>query len=220
MRRDRATNSLGCESMPLRLGYMLARADVRLPWLAGHLYRGIDRLPFVPDPLTNTADPVTSVWNQYLDAWEAAQLARDLTIARRTARRLKDVGASVEVLFAEVAILPSDATRPASGPIDAQRQRSVDWLKARCAGIPVPDPDFSMIGLDVSSPIPDFHSAIFQPGIMRQDSLAASLNEAGLVGDIDVAAQVMGEANASGYGLGLFAVIGVWADRLVGFSEY
>jgi hypothetical protein len=68
MRRDRATKSLGWESAPLRLGYMLARTDVRLPWLSGRLYRGIDRLPFVPDPLTNTAEPAASVWNQYLDA--------------------------------------------------------------------------------------------------------------------------------------------------------
>jgi hypothetical protein len=40
------------------------------------------------------------------------------------------------------------------------------------------------------------------------------------MGDVEVAARVMGEANASGYGLSLFAVIGVWADRPVAFSAH
>jgi hypothetical protein len=199
---------------------MLARTDVRLPWLSGRLYRGIDRLPFVPDPLTNTAEPAASVWNQYLDAWEDGLLPRDLKIARRAGRQLQGVGAPVEALFAEVAILPSEARSPMPGSVDAQRRPSLDWLRTRCAGIPGPDRDLSMIGLDVSVPLPDFHSAIFQPGLVRKDSLVASLNEAVLIGDIEVAAEVMGEANASGYGLSLFAVIGVWADRPVPFSAY
>jgi hypothetical protein len=77
-----------------------------------------------------------------------------------------------------------------------------------------------MIGLDVSFPIPDFHSALFQPGLIRHDALTASLNEAGLIGDIEVAAEVMGEANATGYGLSVFAVIEVWAERPVAFSAH
>jgi hypothetical protein len=208
------------ESTPLRLGYMLARTDVRLSWLSEHPYRGIDRLPYVPDPLTNTIDPAASAWNQYWDAWYDGLLPRDLKIARRAARQLQDVGVTVEVLFAEVAIQPRDATPPVSGPVDAQRQRSLDLLRARCAGIPSPDPDFSTIGLDVSLPMPDFHSALFQPGLIRHDVLTASLNEAGLLGDIEVAGEVMGEANATGYGLSLFAVIGVWADQPDAFSAH
>jgi hypothetical protein len=77
-----------------------------------------------------------------------------------------------------------------------------------------------MMGLDVSLPMPDFHSALFQPGLIRHDALTASLNEAGLLGDVEVAAEVMGEANATGYGLSVFAVIGVWADRPDPFSAH
>jgi hypothetical protein len=79
---------------------MLARTDIRLPSSSGHLYRGIDRLPFVPDPLTNARDRGTSVWNQYLGAWEDALLPRELKIARRTGQQLQDLGVAVEVVRA------------------------------------------------------------------------------------------------------------------------
>src|SRR5262249_17953298 len=69
--------------------------------------------------LTTTVDPAGSAWNQYLDAWDDGLLPRDLKIARRAARQLQDVGVTVEVLFAEVAILPREAQPLVSGPVDA-----------------------------------------------------------------------------------------------------
>jgi hypothetical protein len=63
-----------------------------------------------------------------------------------------------------------------------------------------PDPVFVPIGFDVSIPLPDFHSALFQPGIIEGDH---SLNGDGLLDDRDDADRLARLATAPGYGLGI-----------------
>jgi hypothetical protein len=67
----------------------------------------------------------------------------------------------------------------------------------------------------VCSPIPDFHSAILQPGLVAQDALlAGQLNGNGLIETGAVAQELMRTANAADYSLAdLMSVILILADR-------
>lgn len=66
------------------------------------------------------------------------------------------------------------------------------------------------LGWDVA--VPDFHSAIFQPGPVDHDAdLAEHLNDAGLLADLSYAERLMEKANGTGYGSGMFACIRILA---------
>jgi hypothetical protein len=198
------------------LGFVLARRGVELPWLPGAQYRGIDRLPFVPDFVTQ-AQPkaVEDAWQRYLSAWEDGLLCRDIRLAKQARDQLNELGADIEVVFVE-AVVPEIPEQ--SGPTEAdvsQRSRSLEWLKARASGIGAPPPEFTHLGIDVSSPIPDFHSAIFQPGPVPHDAdLVVNLNEHGLLFDASYAERLADDANKTGYLLGLFALISIWTELM------
>jgi hypothetical protein len=196
----------------LRLGYLLVRTGVHLPWSPQRGYRGIDRLPYLPNPMEDATARTAMAWNAYSDAVEEGRLGRDFALAQDICQELNAVGAKVDVIFADVESLPDEPPN-ASERVLAQRFRSLEWLRNRSAEIPVPDRRLQPIGFDVSTPVPNFHSAIAQPGLIRQDSaLAANLNDSGLFDDFDTALGAAAQANNSGYGLALFCVIRLFSE--------
>lgn len=196
----------------LRLGYLLLRTGVHLPWSPQRNYQGIDRLPYLPNPMEDADARTALAWSEYSDAVEEGRLGRDFALAQDICRELNAVGANLDVIFADVASLAGQPPN-ASEAVVAQRVRSLEWLRTRSAEIPAPDRRLQPIGFDVSTPIPNFHSAIVQPGLIRQDSaLAATLNDSGLFDDFDTALGAAADANNSGYGLTLFCVIRLFTE--------
>jgi hypothetical protein len=199
-----------------RLGFVLARRSIELPWLPGTQYRGIDRLPFVPDFVTQSQPKsVEKAWQPYLDAWEDGRLSRDIRLAMQGRDQLNELGADVEVVFAE-AVVPAIPEQSRLTEADvSQRSRSLEWLRVRASEIGARPPEFTQLGIDVSSAIPDFHSAIFQPGPVPHDAdLVVKLNEHGLLSDAQYAESLADDANETGYLSGLFALVQIWTEPM------
>jgi hypothetical protein len=207
--RVNVSNLLGSSN----IGFVLARSNVELSVFDDREYRGVDRLPFVPDPFKQQS-PDAEIWDAYLSAWEDGSLGRDLHFANELRDELAGLGISTEVIHADIEIPPPRVARLASTTEEAERARSLSWLRSRTADVPPPPPEFVSIGLDISTAAPTFHSVIAQPGLVGGDvDLAPRLNEAGLVDDPEFAVRLMKDANETGYLLGLFAVIRVFAPR-------
>jgi len=190
-------------SNELAIGFVLERRNATLGWASGRPYRGIDRLPWVTDPLDPQTDPV---WNEYLDAWEDGALSRDAAVASRLAGALSKVSDPVEVVYANIVRMP-----PAHGADPAaeeHRARSLAWLHRRRGDVvPAAPTGFGSLGFDVSSVVPSYHSILVQPGPVSHDKLPSDgLNEHGLLNDLALAGRLMDEANASGYLQSMFAV--------------
>jgi hypothetical protein len=200
--------------MPPRLGFVLVRGDVELPWLARRQYRGIDRLPFVPNPLQLEDNHLRNAWNEYLDTWENGRLGQHLSIAEQIRRQLDEVGESTEIIYADIAVAPRRQSFELPDPLSRERERSLAWLITRSAEVEPSPREFVPIGFDISTPIPSFHSVLVQPGLVRQDSdLAVRLNDFGLIAeDTEYAAELMNVANGSGYLLSTFCVIRILAS--------
>jgi hypothetical protein len=190
----------------LRLGYELVRPDAALPWRTDQPYKGVDRLPYFPDPLS-LAGVEESAWTAYWDARDDGRLASDLSLADQLRRQLANITVPVEVIFVAVTEVPQSAVEDGEN----LRNASLDWVRQR--EVPgVPDGGFRALGLDVSL-LTGAHSVLIQPGLVAHDvELARHLNTSGLLRDPHIARQLMAEANATGYGQALFGVVEVWAD--------
>jgi len=198
--------------LPTRIGYVIVRPGASLPLPRGRLYRGIDRPLSVPDPTLPQTASAGRVWARYLNADEGGLVAADLDLARSLATQLAQVGEPTEVIYAEVTVPPPSTLGESKA--DRQRADSLAWLASRCAKVPAPSEEFEPIGFDVATPLPTFHSALYQPGLVRKDArFVANLNQSGLVDDIGYAAELMHVANATGYLLSLFGVVEVRALR-------
>jgi hypothetical protein len=162
-----------------------------------------------PDPLD-----LPDALSAYLDAWESGALGRDLSLAEQLGSQLDALGERTEVIYAEVAVAPNE-TAPLSAAQIASREQQMAWLSSRAAGVPPVPASFVRLGFDVSPPDPGFHSAIFQPGLVRHDAgFVTRLNSSGLIDDQAVAASLMHQANATGYRLSTFCVLGIWARNV------
>jgi hypothetical protein len=198
------------ESSPLSIGFVIARCGVRVPWIDGQTYRGLDRLPHVPNPLEEPG--LTVEWGRYLTAWEDGEVSRNLQTAQAMCESLASDSGPFEVIYADVevgppTVQPSDP--PATG---AAKKESLGWLLARSANVPAPPSEFASIGLDISTAAPSFYSAITQPLLSEhRDDIELQLNADGLIDDPEFAEQLMTDANRTGYLLGLFCVLRVFA---------
>ncbi len=204
----------GAATRTFRLGFVLARREVTLPWLPDRRYRGLDRHPFVPFLGELDAD-IAALWTRYLDAENDGIISRQLQAARRFKEDLDSADTPVELLYAEAVVVPSRESLGLSGDSARDHERSLAWLQARSAPVlPVPS-GFHELGHDVCTPIPDFHSAIFEPGLIPQDSeLARCLNGAGLIEQSTKATGLMHAANTARWSLsGLISVIRVFAEE-------
>jgi hypothetical protein len=152
----------------VRLGYLLARSGVTIPG-STQSYRGIDRLPFVPDPLETSSPRRDAIWSRYLESWEDGRISRDPALASAVQQELGEIGNQTEVLYAEALIVPGEAPIAETDQVKVAAQQSLSWLRARASDIPAPDPNVELVGLDVALLIPDFHSALLQPGTPYED---------------------------------------------------
>ena len=219
-----AVPSRGVEGMidregtaPVRLGYMLARVGVELDWRPGTCYRGIDREPFVPESYVmdlvykrETAEFQTL--HPYFEAWEDGTLRRELAVADERQRRLQAFGVRTEVIYVEALAVKRHWPPTSDRALAINRVNAVRYIDRCAEGVGVVEAKFVPIGFDVSWPTPSFHSAIYQPGPGGdKDRFSGSVNGAGLISRQDAAVELMERANSSGYGLGNFAVIRVFA---------
>lgn len=201
----------GSASRTFRLGFVIVRRDQTVPWLPDLRYRGLDRLPFVP--FLSEIDPdLANLWRRYFDARDEGLIGRDLEVARSAMNDLGLAGAETEILYAEAIIVPPLAS-VASENLEKDHERSLAWLDSHSAGVPPVPSGFAELGHDVCTPIPDYHSAIVQPGLIPHDSaLAESLNEAGLIDESAAASEFMHMANSAKYSLSdLISVIRIFA---------
>jgi hypothetical protein len=197
-----------------RIGYVISRSGVPFPWLTDRKYRGIDRLPHVPNLNEGQSQRYVEIWERYLDAQDDGLIGYDLNLAREIQRELEELGNHIDVVYADAIIIPDADSLHLPEKVARQREKSLTWLRSHSERVGAPPAKFGLLGLDVSSPIPSFHSALIQPGLISQDSeLASELNEAGLVSELKLATELMHEANATGYGLCMFSVIRVFAEQ-------
>lgn len=184
-----------------------------IPWLPNRTYWGIDRLPSVPNVL-DLRGPEERVWDQYLKSLEDGSLARDLSVAQDIQTKLGQIGRETEILFVSIESEPDFEDRADPPEVSEIRRSSEEWLIARTVVVQAPPREFVAIGLDVSTPVPDFHSVILEPGpISHDEEFERHLNDMGLVDeeDLSYANALMARANESGYLLGMFCVLGIRA---------
>jgi hypothetical protein len=204
---------------PVRLGYMLARVDVDLPWLPGTCYRGVDREPFVPesyvmDLIDHRDTAEFRALHPYFEAWEDGMLRRDIAVADEHQGRLQAFGVATEVIWAEAVVVRRHWAPTADRPVAINRANALRYMDRCAAGVGVVDAEFEAIGFDVSPPTPSFHSAIYQPGPGGdKDEFRESINGAGLISRQEVAVELMERANVPWDGVRNFAVIRVFARQ-------
>ena len=203
--------------VPIRLGYWLVRSGVTCAGSSQILYRGIDRLPseayYDKDRLSLTdSDKFEELWDQYWDVLESGDLNSDPTVAPQLQGAFLGVGIDLDVVYAEVTLIPGEVGSYPSGKLWSEtlafvlphRRQVHDRLGGRPSHL-----DF--LGFDLSHPVPTFHSAIHQPGLdeMRPD-YPDYLNGSGLFGNLDTALPFLRAANEMDYGPLPFCAIGVW----------
>lgn len=214
------------EPVPFRLGFFLERTGVACcKW--PHLpYRGIDRLPYLPsfeeqdDLRAASKSKLADLWDRYWDAKDTRQLMVNLQLAQDLKREFCKEGIELEVVYAEIAMIPDNLDEYPSGKLWSEEIALVlphwrhihDRLGERL-------PKLQFIGFDLSHPVPSFHSAIFQPGLHNTcPKLPDYLNSNGLFDDLNTASMFLHKANEMGYGGLPFCILGIWetANRDIG----
>ena len=204
--------------MPLRLGYYLVRPDVRCSRRPAVPYRGVDRLPYLPTFEEQEAlrasgrAPLAALWDRYWDAKDARTLFADRRLADKLRGAFLDEGLAFDLIYAEVARLPADIDRhPRAAPWRRLMDNVAQYMRPVQDAMPERPTDLRPLGHDLSTPAPNFHSAIFQPGLERsQPRLLDALNAVGLFGDMQRASSYMAAANAEIPRALPFCVIAVW----------
>jgi|HubBroStandDraft_5_1064220.scaffolds.fasta_scaffold260946_1 hypothetical protein len=191
----------------MHIGYVIERMIGPMPPSESRQYRGVNRLPNVPDPTLPQDENIKDAWSRYLDAWEVGQIGRDLFLAQTLADDLTAAGEPAEIVYVDLVVGP-----PRLMNLPDERRNSFRWLETRCAGIGLRPPSFVRLGLDVAVPVPDYHSALRQPGLIHdRGRLHGGTNDWGLLDNLDVATAIMREANSTGYLLSMFSVLEVFA---------
>jgi hypothetical protein len=171
---------------PFRLGFLLEQVEVDWSHRLKHRpYRGVERLYFVRSPEGTSGRSVEdSLWDKYFEAKDTGDLHHNLSLARSLRDSFDRLGLRLEVVYVEITDIPppSLATRP-----DIDWAYLVKWLKwrtpfhERLAGY-APDAQ-SLLGYDLSTPFPTFHSVICEPDLSDADyaKVHSTLNDNGLV---------------------------------------
>lgn len=210
--------SLVLEHLPLRLGFFLAETGLSTHAWRDVDYCGVDRHPRFPasnespGSLEMIAEEARDVWEAYVEASDSEELNTELACARYFQREIQNLGVEAEIIYVEVLAVPKDITA---------HELSHEWMQRLTE-------DFSQwavvhekltrrptrlqkLGIDVSYPVPSFHSAIYQPGLEKTvPNLPDYLNEFGLVDELDTALALAERANQLESPWRPFCAIGVW----------
>lgn len=196
---------------PIRLGFFLERREVTCSMYPSVPYSGVDRLP-------NEGaydDPQPRLWDEYAEAEESGDLNSDLTTARRLSARFSRAGVRLDIVYAEVALIPRDIDAYPGGELWSQMLDFV--LSHRSAvheRVTQRPENLTFLGFDISHPVPTFHSAVYQPGLHRvRPDYPSYLNKWGLFTDRDTAMPFLDAANTMDYGPLPFCLLGVWEPR-------
>jgi hypothetical protein len=114
-----------------------------------------------------------------------------------------------EVVYASISAVPS---RIAGSVPSEARTASLRWLRERPSPPAEPPTGSRFLGVDIVTPVPSYHSALVEPGLIRHGrALTDILNENGLVAaDGDELREMMEEANESGYLLSTFCAVAIY----------
>ncbi|HET9059706.1 MAG TPA: hypothetical protein VFN61_07275 [Acidimicrobiales bacterium] len=202
------------QSPLVRLGFELVERNVTLSGPVPRPYRGVERMYYFPNPFELSGE-AEQAWSAYDDADENGALRNDPGVAERIRDPLASIGKDLEVIYSEVILLPDETSVQPEALAHPLRRQYLDGLLKRTSRVPPPPTGFAPIGLDVSTPNPTYHSPIFNgaPGVDSYEELRSQLNDAGLLDDATHATQLMNSANATGYRLGTFCVIRVYAQE-------
>ncbi|HEY7030381.1 MAG TPA: hypothetical protein VH482_03590 [Thermomicrobiales bacterium] len=200
--------------LPLRLGYFLLHPDAACACLPTATYEGVDRLWILPSPeeldelRADGRHRLVALWDNYWDSAYDRTLHADRALAQRLQQAFREEGVPLDLGYIEIARTPDD---PEYGPgstlwtEDFAVWRGVhDRLGGRPDGL-------RFLGLDLSRPVPTFHSAIFEPGPTRSDpELPRHLNRHCLFESEERAATFLIKANSTTGSTLPFFVLSVW----------
>lgn len=190
---------MAMERTRIPLGFFLERLGVSLLPRPSVPYRGIDRLPFVPDAVETQGrtSEVGALWDRYHREEYEGTLFANLTLARELASAFTEFGVEVEVIYAEVHAIPADFTTIGRDKVtisDIQKTlERVEVLRSRLESVPA---NPKLLGYDLSYPLPTFHSAIYQPGLHESHpELIDHLNGEGLFENLSALSPYLEIAN-------------------------
>ncbi len=203
-------------NLPIRLGFFLERTAVMFPFLPGTFYRGIDRLPFLPTPEEeeelkgSRKARLLSLWERYSDLTFTGELHASQKTSKSLCSSFGDEGIDLEVVYAEVALMPSSSDEAANGGA-SQLLRSLRALHEHVTSRPVGS---QMLGYDISYPAPDFHSFLFQPGLREEpEAPQYDINGFGLLSTVEQVEQILPVVNAMPSSWTPFCGIGIYWVR-------
>ncbi len=197
---------------PIRLGYFLVLSDVASLDMRG-AYRGVDRVwfgPIVEDDgsISGVSEELARLWDRYSEAKHSKELNTNRWLVTKLASQFREHDIVLNVIYTEISAV-------IEGSRDLSKYELFDETAAVWRGvhdsIEQRPQNLEFVGYDVSSPFPSFHSAIYQPGLPKDElSLADLLNDHGLPNRFDDALFIGREANKADYGPYPFCVLGVW----------
>lgn len=174
------------------LGFWLEQTGKKLSISPAIAYCGLDRVTEIPFPASvldefgvEDIESVISGTRGQLDvAIESGALNADLQLALEFQARFREEGISTEVIHARLVEVPSISESDAD--LAARLYRELEaraWISEAVApalaGIRT-----EFLGLDVTDPVPSFHSAIYQGNLGAVDeNFWMGLNEFGLFSD-------------------------------------
>jgi hypothetical protein len=161
-------------------------------------YRGANRLPFIPRPLTPGDGTVTwpEPWPAYFEADDSGELHRHRHVAEDLVEQFRGAGIDLEVAYLRLAFVPRIEDLPEAEALNKQWSKSLTWLEGLVGAVPPVPGDFRSLGYDLAMPIPSFTSKIFY-GLPRwRPDIQPSLNEFGLLDSVERALDFLGDANA------------------------
>jgi hypothetical protein len=162
------------------LGFLVESREAQLP--SGLIYRGIDRLPDVrsPDELRRSLRDVLA--DRYWEDLEDGSVQTSLVIASELAEKFSLLGQPMEVIHAEVSLIPTALARHDS------------MVEAVLTKRAYPQRPFGarFIGVDVALPIPSYFSAIRNSQVSEE-----LLNAFGLLTDLEAALGIAEKLNSA-----------------------
>ncbi len=201
-------------SLPFRIGYFLETVDATIARRPDRPYRGIERMYFVqwPDfPPVPVDASRERLWDRYFEARESGELHYDLALARELRAEFSQVvGLDLEIIYAEIVELGASADMQAVSASLSFPLPNRGEINNRLADVgPIGD----LLGFDLSTPVPSFHSLICNPWNDQrdQDRMLNLLNDNGLFYTRSAASEFLRVSRARQHAGLPFVVLAVYA---------